>query len=72
MSFVKISIFLLSLLVLKVVSASWFVDITNDVFDGKLDRLVAAYGDFNADKKVDIFIIAGEGKNTSSLVNLTK
>ena len=38
-------------------------DITSDLFNGKTGDMLAAFGDFNADKLVDIFVIAKKGTN---------
>ncbi|XP_070574655.1 T-cell immunomodulatory protein-like [Ptychodera flava] len=38
-----------------------FKDITSSVFQGSADGVVAAYGDFNNDKKPDVFVITEQG-----------
>ena len=37
-------------------------DVTSDLFSGSKNGVVAAFGNFNADKLTDIFVIAEKGK----------
>ena len=41
-------------------------DVTYDLFNGAKNGVVAAFGDFNADKLTDIFVLSDGGKSTSS------
>ena len=52
----------LFVLLCKTVYGSFLEDITIDVFGDNAHSLVAAYGDFDSDKKTDVFVINGTGK----------
>ena len=52
----------LFVLLCKTVYGSFLEDITKDVFGDNTHSLVAAYGDFDSDKKTDVFVINGTGK----------
>ncbi|XP_013380262.1 T-cell immunomodulatory protein-like [Lingula anatina] len=45
-----------------------FTDITDEVFGKSKDGILAAFGDFNADKQTDIFLISPTGKNVDILL----
>ena len=42
-------------------------DVTYDVFGVSKYGVVAAFGDFNADKLTDIFVLSDSGKSSSAL-----
>ena len=57
--------FLFSLLlfaVLHCVTCIKLTDVTVDLFHSETDGVVAAFGDFNADKFTDIFVVDDSGK----------
>ena len=38
-------------------------DVTDDLFGGSKNGVVAAFGDFNADKLTDIFVLVDSGRS---------
>ena len=45
--------------------------ITNDLFGSKVTGVLAAFGDLNADKLVDIFLLDQTGKMICACVNMS-
>lgn len=39
----------------------YLIDVTGAAFGGQSDGFLAAFGDFNSDKKTDLFVITGNG-----------
>ena len=44
------------------------VNITNQVFGGSKDYSPAAFGDFNSDKLIDMFVLQDDGKTLQVLI----
>ena len=55
------SLFLLCLLQNEI-SAADLIDVTGNLFSSPATGVVAAFGDFNADKLTDIFVIKEDGE----------
>ncbi|XP_064610624.1 T-cell immunomodulatory protein-like [Liolophura sinensis] len=45
----------------------YLIDVTGDAFGDQSDGFLAAFGDFNSDKKTDLFVITGNGQNLTLL-----
>jgi hypothetical protein len=63
---------LLFLLALSTASGSLLRNVSDSIFGNNLGRLPLAFGDFNADKLTDIFVLEDDGKsNTVSVLIAT-
>ena len=63
--FTKVSCILLGLVfLLNITNGTDLTDVTANVFPGSIPNkaVIAAYGDYNGDKLVDIFVISGDGE----------
>lgn len=60
----KFDFFTILTLQLSVTLCTKLTDVTNDLFTGKstTSKVFAAFGDFNADKLVDIFLVGDKGE----------
>ena len=65
----KIHYFFTSLLLFWRSVSSSFTDVTERVGIGAINGYLAAFGDFNGDKKTDLFVVTDEGKQLSQLIS---